>query len=110
MQRGATAYVTLEPCCHYGRTPPCTDALLNAGIARLVAAMSDPNPQVAGRGLEILRTARVVVECGLLEAEARALNPGFIRRMTQGRPFVRVKLAMSLDRDARRWLRAKASG
>ena len=95
--RGATAYVTLEPCCHQGRTPPCTDALLNAGIARLVAAMSDPNPQVAGRGLDILRAAGVVVECGLLEAEARMLNPGFIQRMTQGRPFVRVKLAMSLD-------------
>ncbi len=94
---GATAYVTLEPCCHYGRTPPCTDALLNAGIARLVAAMSDPNPQVAGRGLDILRAAGVVVECGLLEAEARMLNPGFIQRMTQGRPFIRVKLAMSLD-------------
>lgn len=95
--RGATAYVTLEPCCHYGRTPPCTDALLAAGIARLVAAMSDPNPQVAGKGLTILRDAGVAVECGLLETEARALNPGFIRRMTEGRPFVRVKLAMSLD-------------
>ncbi len=95
--RGATAYVTLEPCCHYGRTPPCTDALLNAGIARLVAAMSDPNPQVAGKGLTILRDAGVTVECGLLEVEARALNPGFIQRMTQGRPWVRVKLAMSLD-------------
>jgi diaminohydroxyphosphoribosylaminopyrimidine deaminase/5-amino-6-(5-phosphoribosylamino)uracil reductase len=95
--RGATAYVTLEPCCHHGRTPPCTDALLNAGITRLVAAMSDPNPQVAGKGLAILREAGVIVECGVLEAEARALNPGFIQRMTQGRPFVRLKLAMSLD-------------
>ena len=95
--RGATAYVTLEPCCYYGRTPPCTDALLKAGIARLVAAMSDPNPHVAGKGLAILREAGVKVECGLLEAEARALNPGFIQRMTQGRPFVRLKLAMSLD-------------
>ncbi|HUM93197.1 MAG TPA: bifunctional diaminohydroxyphosphoribosylaminopyrimidine deaminase/5-amino-6-(5-phosphoribosylamino)uracil reductase RibD [Candidatus Competibacter sp.] len=95
--RGATAYVTLEPCCHYGRTPPCTDSLLNAGISRLVAAMLDPNPQVAGKGLAILRDAGLAVECGLLEADARALNPGFIWRMTSGRPFVRVKLAMSLD-------------
>jgi diaminohydroxyphosphoribosylaminopyrimidine deaminase/5-amino-6-(5-phosphoribosylamino)uracil reductase len=95
--RGATAYVTLEPCCHQGRTPPCTDALLKAGITRLVATMSDPNPQVAGKGFTILRDAGVAVECGLLEAEARALNPGFIQRMIQGRPFVRLKLAMSLD-------------
>lgn len=95
--QGATAYVTLEPCCHYGRTPPCTDALLNAGVARMVAAMADPNPQVAGRGLAQLRAAGVAVDCGLLEAEARVLNPGFIQRMTQGRPFVRIKLAMSLD-------------
>ena len=93
----ATAYVTLEPCCHQGRTPPCTDALLKAGITRLVAAMSDPNPQVAGQGLAILRKAGVEVECGVLEAEARVLNPGFIQRMTEGRPFVRLKLAMSLD-------------
>lgn len=95
--RGAAVYVTLEPCCHHGRTPPCTEALLNAGVTRLVAAMPDPNPQVAGRGLAMLREAGVAVECGLLEAEAQALNPGFIQRMTQGRPFVRVKLAMSLD-------------
>ena len=95
--QGATAYVTLEPCCHHGRTPPCTDALLNAGITRMVAAMADPNPQVAGRGLAQLRAAGVDVDCGLLEPEARALNPGFIQRMTQGRPFVRIKLAMSLD-------------
>ena len=95
--RGATAYVTLEPCCHYGRTPPCTEALLHAGVARVVAAMRDPNPQVAGQGLAILREAGVAVDCGLLEAEARALNPGFIQRMTQSRPFIRLKLAMSLD-------------
>ncbi len=95
--RGATAYVTLEPCCHHGRTPPCTDALLQAGITRMVAAMPDPNPQVAGKGLKQLRDAGMAVDCGLLESEARALNPGFIQRMTQGRPFVRLKLAMSLD-------------
>ena len=95
--QGATVYVTLEPCCHHGRTPPCTEALLKAGVTRLVAAMPDPNPQVAGRGLAMLREAGVAVECGLLEAEAQALNPGFIQRMTQGRPFIRVKLAMSLD-------------
>ena len=95
--QGATAYVTLEPCCHHGRTPPCTDALLKAGITRIVTAMADPNPQVAGRGLTQLRAAGVAVDSGLLEAEARALNPGFIQRMTQGRPFVRIKLAMSLD-------------
>lgn len=97
LAHGATVYVTLEPCCHHGRTPPCTDALLKAGISRLVAAMPDPNPQVAGRGLAILRDAGVTVDCGLLEAEAQALNPGFIQRMTTNRPFIRVKLAMSLD-------------
>jgi riboflavin biosynthesis protein RibD/transcriptional regulator NrdR len=87
LARGATAYVTLEPCCHHGRTPPCTDALLNAGVSRLVAAMPDPNPQVAGAAWRILRDAGVAVDCGLLEAEAQALNPGFIQRMTTGRPF-----------------------
>ncbi|MBL8251113.1 MAG: bifunctional diaminohydroxyphosphoribosylaminopyrimidine deaminase/5-amino-6-(5-phosphoribosylamino)uracil reductase RibD [Candidatus Competibacter sp.] len=113
--RGATAYVTLEPCCHYGRTPPCTDALLSAGISRLVAAMADPNPQVAGKGLAILREAGLAVECGVLEAEARALNPGFIRRMTTGRPFIRLKLAMSLDgrtalaSGASQWLTGEAA-
>lgn len=95
--RGATAYVTLEPCCHQGRTPPCTDGLLEAGIARLVCAMVDPNPLVAGRGLRLLAEAGVQVETGLLETEARALNPGFIKRMEQGRPYVRCKLAASLD-------------
>lgn len=94
---GATAYVTLEPCCHYSRTPPCTEALIEAGVARVVAAMRDPNPLVAGEGLELLRDAGVEVELGVLEAQARALNPGFIRRMERGRPYVRCKLAMSLD-------------
>lgn len=95
--QSATAYVTLEPCCHHGRTPPCTDALLAAGVTRLVAAMEDPNPQVSGRGLAQWRTAGLRVDCGVLEAEARALNPGFLLRMVAGRPFVRCKLAMSLD-------------
>ena len=95
--RGATAYITLEPCCHYGRTPPCTDALLAAGVTRVVAAMEDPYNRVAGAGLEQLRRAGVAVECGLMATEARALNPGFIKRLTQGYPYVRAKLAMSLD-------------
>ncbi|WP_165675681.1 bifunctional diaminohydroxyphosphoribosylaminopyrimidine deaminase/5-amino-6-(5-phosphoribosylamino)uracil reductase RibD [Metapseudomonas otitidis] len=95
--RGATAYVTLEPCSHHGRTPPCADALVNAGIARVVAAMQDPNPQVAGRGLLRLMDAGIAVQSGVLESEARALNAGFIKRMETGLPFVRVKLAMSLD-------------
>ncbi|MCJ8170216.1 bifunctional diaminohydroxyphosphoribosylaminopyrimidine deaminase/5-amino-6-(5-phosphoribosylamino)uracil reductase RibD [Atopomonas sediminilitoris] len=95
--RGATAYVTLEPCSHHGRTGPCADALLAGGVSRVVAAMQDPNPQVAGQGLARLRAAGAMVESGLLEADARALNPGFIQRMEQGRPWVRVKLGMSLD-------------
>jgi diaminohydroxyphosphoribosylaminopyrimidine deaminase/5-amino-6-(5-phosphoribosylamino)uracil reductase len=95
--RGSTAYVTLEPCCHQGRTPPCTDGLLEAGVVRVVCAMVDPNPLVAGRGLRLLIEAGVLVETGLLEAEARALNRGFIKRMEHGRPYVRCKLAASLD-------------
>ncbi|MEE4081547.1 bifunctional diaminohydroxyphosphoribosylaminopyrimidine deaminase/5-amino-6-(5-phosphoribosylamino)uracil reductase RibD [Pseudomonas viridiflava] len=95
--RGATAYVTLEPCSHHGRTPPCADALVNAGVTRVVASMQDPNPEVAGRGLLRLMTAGIAVQCGVLEAEARALNKGFIKRMETGQPCVRVKLAMSLD-------------
>lgn len=95
--RGATAYITLEPCCHYGRTPPCTEALLAAGVRRVVAALEDPNPLVAGKGMAALRAAGVSVECGVLAAEAAALNPGFIQRMRNGRPFVRCKLAASLD-------------
>lgn len=95
--RGATAYVTLEPCSHHGRTPPCADALVNAGVTRVVASMQDPNPEVAGRGLLRLMTAGIAVQCGVLEAEARALNKGFIKRMETGQPYVRIKLAMSLD-------------
>ncbi|WP_460095700.1 bifunctional diaminohydroxyphosphoribosylaminopyrimidine deaminase/5-amino-6-(5-phosphoribosylamino)uracil reductase RibD [Pseudomonas sp. S3_C01] len=95
--RGATAYVTLEPCSHHGRTPPCADALVNAGVARVVAAMQDPNPEVAGRGLQRLAQAGIATESGVLEGEARKLNEGFLKRMEQGLPFVRVKLAMSLD-------------
>lgn len=95
--RGATAYVTLEPCSHHGRTPPCADALVTAGITRVVAAMQDPNPQVSGNGLLRLMHAGIAVQSGVLEAEARALNAGFIKRMETGLPFVRVKLAMSLD-------------
>jgi diaminohydroxyphosphoribosylaminopyrimidine deaminase/5-amino-6-(5-phosphoribosylamino)uracil reductase len=95
--RGATAYVTLEPCSHHGRTPPCADALVNAGVARVVAAMQDPNPSVAGRGMQRLAQAGISVESGVLEGEARKLNQGFLKRMEHGLPFVRVKLAMSLD-------------
>ncbi len=94
---GATAYVTLEPCSHHGKTGPCADALVRAGVARVVVAMSDPNPLVAGRGMEVLRAAGITVDCGLLESEARRVIPGFISRMTRGRGRVRAKLAMSLD-------------
>ena len=95
--RGATAYVTLEPCCHHGRTPPCTDALIEAGVSRVVVAMEDPNPLVAGQGMKVLSDAGISVDAGLLEQEAQALNPGFISRMRRQRPFVRTKLAVSLD-------------
>ncbi len=97
LARGATAYVTLEPCCHHGRTPPCTRALIDAGVVRVVAAMPDPNPKVASRGVAELERAGIRVEIGLLAAEAERLNPGFVSRMTRGQPYVRVKLAASLD-------------
>ncbi len=95
--RGATAYVTLEPCCHHGKTPPCSDGLIEAGVSRVVTAMQDPNPLVAGKGMQQLHDAGIEVASGMLESEAMALNPGFIKRQHTGLPYVRCKLAMSLD-------------
>ena len=95
--RGATAYVSLEPCAHHGRTPPCAEALLAARIQRCVVACEDPDPRVAGRGISLLQTAGVAVEVGLLGDEARALNAGFLKRQAEGRPLVTLKLAQSLD-------------
>jgi diaminohydroxyphosphoribosylaminopyrimidine deaminase/5-amino-6-(5-phosphoribosylamino)uracil reductase len=94
---GATAYVTLEPCCHHGRTPPCTQALIAAGVTRVVAAMQDPNPRIAGKGLAALRQAGIDTRTGVLGAESERLNAGFVMRMRHKRPRVRCKLAMSVD-------------
>jgi diaminohydroxyphosphoribosylaminopyrimidine deaminase/5-amino-6-(5-phosphoribosylamino)uracil reductase len=95
--QGATVYVTLEPCSHFGRTPPCATALIEARVGRVVAAVEDPNPQVAGRGMEMLRSAGIDVRCGLLRQEAVEANIGFFSRMNRGRPWVRIKIAASLD-------------
>ncbi|MGI0118939.1 bifunctional diaminohydroxyphosphoribosylaminopyrimidine deaminase/5-amino-6-(5-phosphoribosylamino)uracil reductase RibD [Zooshikella sp. RANM57] len=95
--KDTTVYVTLEPCSHHGRTPPCSDALITAGVKRVVIAMEDPNPLVAGKGIKYLQAAGIDVVCCVLETEAKALNPGFIKRMCEGLPYVRCKVAMSMD-------------
>nr|WP_086939022.1 bifunctional diaminohydroxyphosphoribosylaminopyrimidine deaminase/5-amino-6-(5-phosphoribosylamino)uracil reductase RibD [Thaumasiovibrio occultus] len=95
--KGATAYVTLEPCSHYGRTPPCAEALINAGVGEVICAMVDPNPLVGGKGLAMLEAQGIRTRHGLLQTEAEALNPAFIKKMTVNRPFVRLKMAASLD-------------
>ncbi len=113
--RGATAFVTLEPCNHTGRTGPCTDALIAAGVARVIGAMRDPNPAVAGGGAAALAAAGIPVEIGLLETEARRLNPGYLSRAERGRPLIRSKLAVSLDgrtalkNGASQWLTGEAA-
>ena len=95
--KGATAYVTLEPCSHFGRTPPCAQGLIDAGIGRVVMAMTDPNPKVSGRGIAMLEQAGISVTTGILTGAARALNPGFLKRMEHNRPFISVKLGSTLD-------------
>lgn len=97
LAKGATAYVTLEPCAHYGRTPPCAKGLVEAGVAKVVVACSDPNPLVAGKGVDILRQAGISVELGVCESEAKLLNLGFLKAMSTGLPYVRLKVASSLD-------------
>ncbi|MGH8465726.1 MAG: bifunctional diaminohydroxyphosphoribosylaminopyrimidine deaminase/5-amino-6-(5-phosphoribosylamino)uracil reductase RibD, partial [Pseudomonas sp.] len=97
LARGAVAYVSLEPCCHFGQTPPCTNALIAAGVAEVVFGMYDPNPLVGGKGVQLLREAGIKVNGPVLEFEARQINRGFIKRMREGLPFVRCKMAMSLD-------------
>jgi diaminohydroxyphosphoribosylaminopyrimidine deaminase / 5-amino-6-(5-phosphoribosylamino)uracil reductase len=94
---GATVYVTLEPCSHHGKTPPCTEALINAGVTKVVVAMQDPNPLVAGKGIAALKAAGIEVNSGLMQQQAKALNPGFISRMVTRRPYIRSKIAASLD-------------
>jgi diaminohydroxyphosphoribosylaminopyrimidine deaminase/5-amino-6-(5-phosphoribosylamino)uracil reductase len=113
--RGATVYVNLEPCSHFGRTPPCVQALIEAGVARVVYAIDDPNPLVSGRGAAALAQAGIEVVAGVLGGQAQALNPGFFQRMQTGRPWVRVKLAASLDGrtglagSASRWITGEAA-
>lgn len=113
--KGATAYVTLEPCSHQGRTPPCANALINAQVARVVCAMEDPNPQVSGKGLALLRQAGIVAQSGLLHAQAEQINLGFLKRMRTGLPYVTCKLAASLDgktalkNGQSKWITSKAA-